>query len=1588
MMSLIDSLICTIPPALIVIFSILFLIIQKFSFRNNYEEISQEEIISAEQFNSDNYRFSTVWRDVIKFGIIILQLMLNVFLFVCRFDQNYDLISEICAGIISLCLSYALIITIIGLCVKSNKWSWRLNAHLTAFCSTFFICSIWQIRTAIKLESNPEYHFKQIEVITAVCNLISSLIIASIAITTPKGPPIFQDGRAVSALEYCSILDYISFSFVTPFMIKTYSLKSFQDSDLNLLPFSCQAKSLHKIFKNTRGNKLLYRIWKSNQRAILMQSFFTVNLAFLSYVPMIFFYNFLSLLQDRPENGLYEWCLIYMIGMFLSNVLLQLVISQIWYWSSSVLQLSLKGMLNSEIYSKSLKRVDTHVAVSKDEEKIKDDNGKSKDKDDKDDKDKKDDDDDESSSVGKITNLMAVDTSRVSEFSVWWWSIIDSPIELAFGIYLLYQFLGVACLFGLLAMIFTLPINHVTAKWYAKTQDNLMEARDRRVNLMNEILQGIRMIKFFAWEKNWENKVLDARESELKQLRYNFIYLTMFDLLWMLSPILVTIVSLFFFTKVQGQELTVSIAFTTITIFNELRFALNILPEIFIEALQASVSLKRINKFLHEDEIVIPSDDLISQEITSIGFEEVTVTWNKQKSENNDNLSNDTEFTIRDLNLDFPIGELSIICGPTGSGKTLLLLSLLRETYLVSGKINCPVSPSDSNIDKNLNPLNWIIPNGVAYVSQQAWLQNASIRDNILFGLPHDETRYLQVVKMCALEKDFEIFEDGDLTEIGEKGITLSGGQKQRVALARAVYSRAKHIFMDDVLSSVDAHTVRHLVTECLKGDLMKGRTQILVTHHVRFCLSYASYLVNINNGKVSAADFISKLRDLGTLSSLLEDSDRQIKLEDPTIENIENIENIGQSGSDANTSHNPDSSVSSDATLVENENQVPAKKSSKPKVLVDEEERPNGMVRIKIYKTYFRANGHILFWLIVGIFFSATRGFQVLENWWLKVWSEAPILDPNRNGTSPTILDNKILRNMNVDYIFSNINFLNIFNKMSVNNIFSDINEPHSVNYYLNIYVAITLASVFFGISRFLWIYYGSLKASKKLYQRLLHQVIRAPLRFFDTTPIGRILNRFSNDFETIDSNLINEFGWFLTYAIMMISTIMVVTAITYEFIIAAIIFGIMYVLIGMLYAKASRELKRMDSTTRSPLYSHFTESLIGITTIRAFGAAERFMQEMLLKIDNNLRPFFYVWIVNRWLSIRYNVSGAFITFLAGLFIILNLERIDAGLAGLSLSFAMYFAEQIMWSVRRFTSLEMSLNAVERVSEFSEIPQEAPAIIEPRPPANWPHSGAIIVQDLQIRYAPDLEPVLHQISFSVNGQEKVGIVGRTGSGKSTIALSLFRFIEPSEGKIFIDGIDVSTIGVEDLRSRITIIPQDPMLFTGSIRSNLDAFSQYEDSEIFESMRRVHLLPSEDTSEPSVTTGDNINTFKNLDTPVSEGGKNFSQGQRQLLCLARALLRRSKIILMDEATASIDFSIDEKIQKMIRTEFVDCTVICIAHRLRTVIDYDRILVLDNGNIREFDSPYNLIKNTDSSFYTMCQNSGEFDLLKSLVLKKE
>lgn len=475
-------------------------------------------------------------------------------------------------------------------------------------------------------------------------------------------------------------------------------------------------------------------------------------------------------------------------------------------------------MLNIEIYRKTLRRRDLAVEAPKIEEKeeVKDDDASSK----KEDKKEKG---DTSSSTGTIVNLMSTDSNRISEFSVWWFCVITAPVELVIGISFLYVLLGKSCFLGLLVMIFVLPINHYNAKMFAKTQDKLMEARDKRVSLMNEVLQGIRQIKYFAWERNWEKRIMESRDVELHHLGITYLSTVLFTLLWQGSPILVTLITFWSFTKLEGQELTAPIAFTTITVFNELRFSLNILPELFIEWLQALISIRRIQNYLDEPEIDQPTEDL-NQKPISIGFDNATVGWSQENytdevtDEDNEvtTAAASSSFILKDLDFIFPNNQLSLISGSTGSGKTLLMLSLLGEAIILKGSAHCPrqavadsVSFEGLVVSSDIDPKDWILPYGLAYASQNAWLQNASIRDNILFGLPFIESRYKETLYACALDKDLEMFEDGDQTEIGEKGITLSGGQKARVSLARTVYSRAQNVLMDDVLSAVDGTLIK-----------------------------------------------------------------------------------------------------------------------------------------------------------------------------------------------------------------------------------------------------------------------------------------------------------------------------------------------------------------------------------------------------------------------------------------------------------------------------------------------------------------------------------------------------------------------------------------------------------------------------------------------------------------------------------------------------------------------------------------------------------------------------------------------------------
>lgn len=563
-------------------------------------------------------------------------------------------------------------------------------------------------------------------------------------------------------------------------------------------------------------------------------------------------------------------------------------------------------------------------------------------------------------------------------------------------------------------------------------------------------------------------------------------------------------------------------------------------------------------------------------------------------------------------------------------------------------------------------------------------------------------------------------------------------------------------------------------------------------------------------------------------------------------------------------------------------------------------------------------------------------------------------------------------------------------------------------VAYYLTVYAIIGTAGMLVALFRDLWLFFGSLTASWKIHQRLMESVTRAKFKFFDVTPLGQLMNRFSKDLEAVDQEVAPIAIGVMSCALAIGVTVALISAITPGFLIAAVFISAMYFFVGKFYIRSSRDLKRIESVQRSPLFQQFGETLSGITTIRAYGDERRFIRDNMLRINTHSRPFIYLWAANRWLGFRMDFIGDLVAFFAGAFVVLSIGKIDAGAAGLSLSYAIGFTENVLWLIRLYAMNEQNMNAVERIKEYLDVEQEAAAVIEKtRPAANWPSQGSVEFINYTTRYRADLTPVLRNVSFKISPLEKVGIVGRTGAGKSSLALALFRGLEAEEGKILIDDVDIGLIGLQDLRESITIVPQDPTLFTGTIRSNLDPFSLFTDEDIFTALRRVHLIgAATSTTNPSTpltisrpvtpgaaltapvspigsTTLTNKNIFLNLNSTVTESGNNLSQGQRQLLCLARAMLKQPKVLMMDEATASIDYNTDSKIQETIRE--LQSTIITIAHRLQTIVDYDKVLVLDKGQVVEYGHPHELLKKDgkDAVFRGMCEMSGDLDgLLKA------
>ncbi|XP_043526933.1 multidrug resistance-associated protein 1 isoform X4 [Frieseomelitta varia] len=1135
------------------------------------------------------------------------------------------------------------------------------------------------------------------------------------------------------------------------------------------------------------------------------------------------------------------------------------------------------------------------------------------------------------STVGEIVNLMSVDAQRFMDLTAYINMIWSAPLQIILALYFLWDILGPAVLAGLAVLLILIPINVLITNRLKTLQIRQMKHKDERVKLMNEVLNGIKVLKLYAWEPSFEEQILKIRTKEIKVLKETAYLNSGTSFIWSFAPFLVSLVSFATYILIdENNRLTSKIAFVSLSLFNILRFPLSILPMMIGNMIQAYVSVKRINKFMNTEELDPNNVQHDPSESHTLLIENGTFTWD---------LENIERPTLRNINLHVEQGQLIAVVGTVGSGKSSLLSALLGEMDKISGRVNTKGS--------------------IAYVSQQAWIQNASLQDNVLFGKSLHKSVYNRVIESCALNPDLKVLPAGDQTEIGEKGINLSGGQKQRVSLARAVYNDSDIYFLDDPLSAVDSHVGKHIFENVIgPNGLLKKKTRILVTHGITY-LPEVDNIIVLKDGEITEVGSYKQLLEkrgafseflvqhLQEVGNLHADGESEADLHEikqhleSTIGSNELQQKLTRGRSRLSESQSESSSIadrrslngslkrqystsSQQSGIYENSNKMKETKLLPPKLgekLIEVEKTETGSVKWRVYSHYFKSIGWFLSILTI-IMNAIFQGFSIGSNAWLSVWS-----DSNLTNYNDTV--NQVEQNM-----------------------------------YLGVYAGLGLGQAMASFFCDLAPQLGCWLAARQMHIMMLRAVMRAPLTFFDTTPTGRIISRFAKDVDVLDTSLPQQISDSIYCLFEVIATLVVISVSTPEFIAIIVPISVIYYFVQRFYVASSRQLKRLESVSRSPIYSHFSETVSGAQMIRAFGVQNRFIEESESKVDFNQMCYYPSIIANRWLAVRLEMVGNLIIFFSALFAVLSRDTIKSGVVGLSVSYALQITQTLNWLVRMTSDVETNIVAVERIKEYGETPQEAVwKNPDCTPPKEWPVQGRVEFKDYKVRYREGLDFVLCGLSFSVNGGEKVGIVGRTGAGKSSLTLALFRIIEAADGKIIIDDIDIAKLGLHDLRSRLTIIPQDPVLFSGSLRINLDPFNSYSDDEVWRALEHAHLKCF-------------IKTLPNgLLYELSEGGENLSIGQRQLICLARALLRKTKVLILDEATASVDLETDDLIQRTIRQEFKDCTILTIAHRLNTILDSDRVIVLDNGRIVEYDSPESLLHNSTSLFNSIAKDAG-------------
>uniref|UniRef100_A0A9J8B2K0 ATP-binding cassette, sub-family C (CFTR/MRP), member 3 n=1 Tax=Cyprinus carpio carpio TaxID=630221 RepID=A0A9J8B2K0_CYPCA len=1116
-----------------------------------------------------------------------------------------------------------------------------------------------------------------------------------------------------------------------------------------------------------------------------------------------------------------------------------------------------------------------------------------------------------SSTVGEVVNLMSVDAQRFMDLTTFLNMLWSAPLQIILALFFLWRNLGPSVLAGVAVMVLLIPFNAFIAMKTRTYQVEQMKHKDDRIKLMNEILNGIKVLKLYAWEVSFKEKILQIRQKELTVLRKTAYLSALSTMAWTSAPFMVALTTFAVYVTVdESNVLDAEKAFVSLSLFNILRFPLNMLPQVISSIVQVSLRFLHITQILQGESSFTDTSDAVDYgaKLIDIYIYVVngTFSWAKQD-----------QATLDNINVMVPQGSLLAVVGHVGCGKTSLVSALLGEMEKQEGQIS--------------------IRGSVAYVPQQAWIQNATLRDNILFGRPYVEQKYRCVLEACALTPDLEVLPGGDQTEIGEKGINLSGGQRQRVSLARALYSDADVYLLDDPLSAVDAHVAKHIFDKVIGPEgALKGKTRILVTHGISFLPQVDNILVMVDGRVSEMGSYQDLLKQNGafaeflrnySLEDIIEDDEEEFP-EDALSNHTDMVDNepvvnearrqfMRQMSIMSNDLENPKKMSRRRRCSERKHPESPTeKKELKVDKLIQAETTETGRVKFKVYWEYAKAVGPFLS-LFICFLYGCQSASAIGANFWLSEWTN----DAQHNRTQD------------------------------------------QVSMRVGVYAALGISQGVLVMFSSFTLALGKIQAARKLHQTLLDNKFHTPQSFFDTTPIGRIINRFSKDIYVIDEVLPSTILMFLGTFFASVSTMIVIICSTPIFALVIGPLALIYVFVQRFYVATSRQLKRLESVSRSPIYSHFSETITGTSVIRAYGRNAAFVLMSDMKVDENQKSYYPGIVSNRWLGVRIEFIGNCIVLFAALFAVIGKDKLSPGLVGLSVSYALQVTMSLNWMVRMTSDLESNIVAVERVKEYSETQTEAPWIVKDKqPPPDWPPKGDVEFVDYSVRYREGLDLVLRNISLKVKGGEKIGIVGRTGAGKSSMTLCLFRLLEAADGEIVIDEVKISEIGLHDLRSKLTIIPQEPVLFSGTLRMNLDPFEKYSDEEVWKVLELSHLkkFVSNQTSK--------------LELECSEGGENLSVGQRQLVCLARALLRKTRILVLDEATAAVDLETDDLIQSTIRTQFEDCTVFTIAHRLNTIMDYTRVLVLDKGQIAEFDTPTNLIAQK-GIFYGMAKDAG-------------